>query len=106
LPFEKKVDYPFILNLMWKKSKLIRFGSTYSNNHVFGFFFEQSSPLLELSYNQDRGKLNYPNERFVGLIEFVVDIMIEILRSLPKEKTELERAAFFRNHPVYKQVQG
>jgi hypothetical protein len=58
--------------------------------------------LLELIYNQDRGKLNYANE----FVEFVVDIMIEILHSLPKEITELERAAFFRNHPVYKHVQG
>jgi hypothetical protein len=42
---------------------------------------EKTSPLLELIYNQDRGKLNYPNERFVGLIEFVVDIMSYILSS-------------------------
>jgi hypothetical protein len=71
------------------------------------FFFskiEQSSPLLELTYNQDRGNLNYPNERFVGLIEFVMDIMMEIFPSLPKEITELERSAFFRNLPVYKQA--
>jgi hypothetical protein len=30
---------------------------------------EKTSPLLELIYNQDRGKLNYPNERFVGLTD-------------------------------------
>jgi hypothetical protein len=63
---------------------------------------EKTSPLLELIYNEDRGKLNYPNERFVGLIEFVVDIMIEILPSLPKENVDFILKAVSRFFLFYK----
>jgi hypothetical protein len=49
---------------------------------------EKASPLLELIYNEDRGKLNYPNERFAVLIKFLVAIMIEILPNLPKENVD------------------
>jgi hypothetical protein len=66
---------------------------------------EKTSPLLELIYNQDRGKLNYPNERFVGLIEFVVDIMIEILPSLPKENVDFilknVLSSYLLHNPVF-----
>jgi hypothetical protein len=43
----------------------------------------KKSPLLELIYNQDRGNLNYPNERFIKLVEFLVQIIQEILPYLP-----------------------
>jgi hypothetical protein len=61
--------------------------------------------LYELIYNQDRGKLNYPNERFVGLIEFVVDIVIEILPSLPKENVDFilknVLSSYLLHNPVF-----
>jgi hypothetical protein len=38
--------------------------------------------LLELIYNQDRGRLNYPNEKFVTLIiQGVSEIGVLILTS-------------------------
>jgi hypothetical protein len=43
----------------------------------------KKSPLLELIYNQDRGNLNDPNERFIKLVEFLVQIIPEILPYLP-----------------------
>jgi hypothetical protein len=44
--------------------------------------------LLELIYNQDRGNLNYPNERFIKLVEFLVQIIQEILPYLPHKKVD------------------
>jgi hypothetical protein len=44
--------------------------------------------LLELIYNQDRGNLNYPNERFIKLVEFLVQIIQKILQYLPHKKVD------------------
>jgi hypothetical protein len=48
----------------------------------------KKSPSLELIYNQDRGNLNYPNERFIQLVEFLVPIIHEILPYLPHKKVD------------------
>jgi hypothetical protein len=48
----------------------------------------KKSPLLELIYNQDRGNLNYPNERIIKLVEFLVQIIQEILPYLPHKKVD------------------
>jgi hypothetical protein len=66
---------------------------------------EKTSPLLELIYNEDRGKLNYPNERFAGLIKFLVAIMIEILPNLPKENVDFilknVLSSYLLHNPVF-----
>jgi hypothetical protein len=46
---------------------------------------KKRSPLLELIYYQDRGRLNYPSDQFVGLIQFIISVIVEILPSIPKE---------------------
>ena len=48
-------------------------------------FPQKNNPLLELIYQQDRGKLMYPTKEFVSLVEHVVQVIIELLPSLPKE---------------------
>jgi hypothetical protein len=43
---------------------------------------EKTNALLEFIYNQDRGRLNYPNEKFVTLIiQGVSEIGVLILTS-------------------------
>jgi hypothetical protein len=44
---------------------------------------EKTNAFLELIYNQDRGRLNYPNEKFVALIIYAIQIMVKILPNLP-----------------------
>jgi hypothetical protein len=48
----------------------------------------KKSSSLELIYNQDRGNLNYPNERFIKLVEFLVPIIQKILPYLPHKKVD------------------
>jgi hypothetical protein len=67
---------------------------------------EKTSPLLELIYNQDRGKLNYPSQRFVALVENVVELIVEILPSLPKENVDCVLKTIFSsyliNNPIFR----
>jgi hypothetical protein len=49
---------------------------------------EKTNALLELIYNQDRGRLNYPNEKFVALIIYAIQIMVKILPNLPTNKVD------------------
>jgi hypothetical protein len=61
----------------------------------------KKSPLLKLIYNQDRGNLNYPNERFIKLVEFLVQIIQEILPYLPHQKSRLYFEQNFNFIPLY-----
>jgi hypothetical protein len=49
---------------------------------------EKTNALLELIYNQDRGRLNYPNEKFVALIIYTIQIIVKILPNLPTNKVD------------------
>ena len=49
----------------------------------------KGSALLEIIYNQDRGKLNYPNEPFIRLIEFLIKIIIEIIPNLCSNNVDI-----------------
>jgi hypothetical protein len=48
----------------------------------------KKSPLLELIYNQNRRNLNYPNKRFIKLVECLVQIIQEILPYFPHKKVD------------------
>ena len=45
----------------------------------------KTNALLELISNQNRGKLNYPSQKFVALITFVITIILELLPNLPQQ---------------------
>ena len=44
----------------------------------------KTNALLELISNQNRGKLNYPSQKFVALITFVITLILELLPNLPR----------------------
>jgi hypothetical protein len=56
-------------------------------------------------YNQDRGRLNYPNEKFVALIIYAIQIMVKILPSLPTNKVDFILknvfVSYLCNNPIF-----
>lgn len=66
---------------------------------------EKTNPLLELIYNQDRGRLNYPNEKFVALITLTIQTMLKILPNLPTRSVDLILqnifVSYLRDNPIF-----
>jgi hypothetical protein len=66
---------------------------------------EKTNALLELIYNQDRGRLNYPNEKFVALIIYAIQIMVKILPNLPTNKVDFILknvfVSYLCNNPIF-----
>ncbi|EFA03660.1 Transposable element P transposase-like Protein [Tribolium castaneum] len=65
----------------------------------------KTSPLLELIYNQDRGKLKYPSEKFIGLICNVIEVTLEIIPSVPTQNVEhilnTVIVSYLKNNPMF-----